>query len=230
MIEPETSPFQQLLETMNAGGPVVYLLCALSVVVLSVTFAKLMQFQILGVFRNKLAKQAVKQFRSGKSQAALALCMGCKSIRCQVVAKAIRGQMHPNINKEQAREEVLRDALDRLENLSSHLRILEVIAALAPLLGLFGTVLGMIDAFQQLENAGNQVDPSILSGGIWLALLTTAVGLAVAMPTVAINSFFERRLERLTHDLDNLIAQVFVDNFDQTSFQVVENADAWQRA
>ncbi|WP_417821997.1 MotA/TolQ/ExbB proton channel family protein [Terasakiella sp.] len=230
MIEPETSPFQQLLETMNAGGPVVYLLCALSVVVLSVTFVKLMQFHMLGVFRNKLAKQAVKQFRNGKSQAALGLCMGCKSIRCQVVAKAIRGQMHPHINKEQAREEVLRDAVDRLESLSSHLRILEVIAALAPLLGLFGTVLGMIDAFQQLENAGNQVDPSILSGGIWLALLTTAVGLAVAMPTVAINSFFERRLERLTHDLDNLIAQVFVDNFDQTSFQVVENANAWQRA
>jgi biopolymer transport protein ExbB len=230
MLETETSTFQQLLETMDAGGPVVYLLCALSIVVLSVTLAKLTQFTMMGVFRNKLARHAVTQFRQGKSQAALAICSNCKSIRCQVVAKAIRGQMHPNINKEQAREEVLRDAMDRLENLSSHLRILEVIAALAPLLGLFGTVLGMIDAFQQLENAGNQVDPSILSGGIWLALLTTAVGLAVAMPTVAINSFFERRLERLTHDLDNLVAQIFVDNFDQTSFQVLENADAWQRA
>ncbi|GGF55343.1 hypothetical protein GCM10011332_05920 [Terasakiella brassicae] len=57
-------------------------------------------------------------------------------------------------------------------------------------------VKNLFDAFQQLENSGNQVDPSILSGGIWLALLTTGVGLAVATRTVAINSFFEHRLER----------------------------------
>ena len=137
--------------------------------------------------------------------------------------------MNTQASKVTAREEVLREATDRLEQLSSHLRILELIASLAPLLGLFGTVLGMIDAFQQLENSGNQVDPSILSGGIWLALLTTAVGLAVAMPTVAINSFFERRLERLTHDLDNQIAQIFVDDFDQNPVQVL-HANAQQRA
>jgi biopolymer transport protein ExbB len=52
------------------------------------------------------------------------------------------------------------------------------------LLGLFGTVLGMVEAFRQLELAGSQVDPAVLSGGIWQALLTTAVGLAVAIPAV----------------------------------------------
>ena len=94
--------------------------------------------------------------------------------------------------------------------MGGYLRVLELIGTLAPLLGLLGTVLGMIEAFQSMESAGEQVDPSVLSGGIWLALLTTAVGLAVAIPTVAILNFFERRLEVLSHDLDDLIAKIFL--------------------
>ena len=89
------------------------------------------------------------------------------------------------------------------------MKVLEVIGGLAPLLGLFGTVLGMIEAFQQLEAAGSQVDPAILSGGIWLALLTTAAGLAVAMPAVIIYVFFDRYLEQLAHDLEILVGKCF---------------------
>ena len=98
---------------------------------------------------------------------------------------------------------------DTLEQLRSWFRPLEVIATLAPLLGLFGTVLGMIQAFQQLEAAGNQVNPAILSGGIWEALLTTAAGLAVAIPTVAALNWLERRTERFAHDTDSAVARLF---------------------
>ena len=98
---------------------------------------------------------------------------------------------------------------DVLQNMRAWFRPLEVIASLAPLLGLFGTVLGMITAFQQLESAGNQVNPAILSGGIWVALLTTAVGLAVAMPVVVILNWLERRVDRLAHNMDNYVIQLF---------------------
>ena len=91
-------------------------------------------------------------------------------------------------------------------------RILEVIASLAPLLGLFGTVLGMIEAFRQLEAAGNQVNPAILSGGIWQALLTTAVGLAVAMPVVAVLNWLERRVDALAHEMDSVVTRVFTED------------------
>ena len=67
----------------------------------------------------------------------------------------------------------------------------------APLLGLLGTVFGMIDAFQQMEMAGNNINPSTLSGGIWEALLTTAVGLSVAIPTVLFESYFRETNEKL---------------------------------
>lgn len=230
MADTSITIFQDILGMMNTGGPVVYLLVALSLIVLTVSLAKLFQFIQVGVFKKSRAKQAVEQFRNGQSQAALSIASRCNGIRCNIVARSIRGQRGATSNQEKAREEVLREAADKLDGLYGHLRILELVASLAPLLGLFGTVLGMINAFQKLENAGNQVDPSILSGGIWLALLTTAVGLGVAMPTVAINSFFERRLERLTHDLDNLIAQIFIDDFDQTPIQVLNNANAQQSA
>jgi biopolymer transport protein ExbB len=88
----------------------------------------------------------------------------------------------------------------RFARLESGFRFLDSVAQLAPLLGLFGTVLGMIEAFQSLQDAGAQVDPSLLAGGIWVALLTTAVGLVVAMPTALLLSWFEGRMdaERVT--------------------------------
>ena len=76
------------------------------------------------------------------------------------------------------------------------LRILDIVAQTAPLLGLFGTVLGMIEAFQALQGAGSQVDPSVLAGGIWVALLTTAAGLAVAMPVSIGLAWLESQLDR----------------------------------
>jgi len=69
-------------------------------------------------------------------------------------------------------------------------------------------VLGMIAAFRALEAAGGAVDPAVLSGGIWQALSTTAVGLAVAMPTVAALAFLERRVERVAETMDDVVVQV----------------------
>lgn len=210
-----TPPFfvSRVVELISVGGPVVYILFALSFIVFTITFAKLLQFQLAGVFRSRTARQAASAFRRGRIRRAIKLAEFSDSIRCKVVSKAIRGRLSLP-DDASTREEVLRDAASRIDSLTSHLRILELIAALAPLLGLFGTVLGMIDAFQQLENTGSQVDPAVLSGGIWLALLTTAAGLAVAMPAVAINGFFERCIERLAHDLDDLTAQIYVKDFE----------------
>ena len=115
------------------------------------------------------------------------------------------------------REEVVRRGGEFLEILRCWLRPLEVIGSMAPLLGLFGTVLGMIAAFQGLEAAANKVDPSILSGGIWEALLTTAVGLAVAMPVVVIHNYFDRVVERIALEIDSMVTQVFTEDLSATA-------------
>jgi hypothetical protein len=87
-------------------------------------------------------------------------------------------------------------------------RLLDSIAQIAPLLGLFGTVLGMIAAFQALQASGQSVDPAALAGGIWVALLTTAGGLAIAMPTSLALTWLESRTEA-----DRLMASVALEAF-----------------
>ena len=98
---------------------------------------------------------------------------------------------------------------ERINYFSLKLDSLQVVASIAPLLGLLGTVFGMIDAFQQMELAGKNVDPSVLSGGIWEALLTTAAGLSVAIPIVVAESYFRTLVERFKSNLENSITRVF---------------------
>ena len=104
---------------------------------------------------------------------------------------------------------MVRKARLAIEGLGHYLRILEVIASLAPLLGLLGTVLGMIEAFKAMEAAGSQVNPAVLSGGIWQALLTTAIGVAVAIPVSMIHSWFERKIELEASAIQDDIERVF---------------------
>jgi biopolymer transport protein ExbB len=103
---------------------------------------------------------------------------------------------------------VFKDAMEesgRRESiyLSSHLELLGVIASISPLLGLLGTVSGMINAFGSVAQAGLG-NPGLLAGGIGQALLTTAAGLVVAIPTMVIHRILVGRVETLTSDLEDL--------------------------
>lgn len=210
-----------------AGGPVVYVLAAMSVVALAVSLVKFWQFLSAGVlFGSARVFAAVRKHRRGQLLAALADLDNRRDVRSSVVRKALRSFPRVHANASDAREEATRLAAEYLGQLQGYLRLLEVIGTLAPLLGLFGTVLGMIEAFRALEGAGHQVDPSILSGGIWQALLTTAIGLAVAVPTMIAFGYFERSLERLARDLDNLIAQVFLTDYDALPLRAGEHVAA----
>ncbi|MEM9044237.1 MAG: MotA/TolQ/ExbB proton channel family protein [Pseudomonadota bacterium] len=199
---------ERLISILEAGGPVVLILLVLSIVALTIVLAKLWQFQSAGVGRKRAAKDALSLYRQGHLHDAIDMAASSKNPVAQTMALALEGKAR-GIADEKIREACYADGAERLEALRGWMRPLEVIAALAPLLGLFGTVLGMITAFAQLEAAGSQVDPAILSGGIWEALLTTAVGLAVAIPVVAAFNWFERRIERLEHHLDITLSGVF---------------------
>ena len=83
-----------------------------------------------------------------------------------------------------------------------------MIGNISPLLGLLGTVIGMIQAFQRLEEAGTQVDPALLSGGIWVALLTTAVGLIVALPAITALNLLEGKIDQVRLSMRDASARV----------------------
>ena len=199
-------------EWLQLGGPVVMILLAMSVVALTIILLKLYQFRRVRMGQRHLISQVLSQYQTGQRHDALLLAQSSPNPVLRLLALAIRGRLCPHLSEDKIREEVYRVGADYLEQLRAYMRPLEVIASLAPLLGLFGTVVGMIEAFQQLQSAGARVDPSMLSGGIWQALLTTAVGLAVAIPVVAVVNFFDRILARLAHDMNNAVTRIFTED------------------
>lgn len=81
-------------------------------------------------------------------------------------------------------------------------RLPTLIAGLAPLIGLLGTVVGMVRAFQQVASAQGAVNPSLLAGGIWEALITTVAGLVVAIPALIVHHALDQRVKRYAFEID----------------------------
>ena len=97
---------------------------------------------------------------------------------------------------------------DLIRRMEVSLRGLATVAALAPLLGLLGTVIGMIRAFMVIEGQGANVSPALLAGGIWEALLTTAAGLTVAIPCLMFHNLFQGRIERVEGELSRMATEL----------------------
>jgi biopolymer transport protein ExbB len=164
----------------------VAVILGLSVVAGAVVLWKVVQFRALGVGRHGGLIAAMGASDAGARTRAMALADAAPSHLGPLLALALRAGT--------GRERLYALAEARLARLETGFRLLDAVAQTAPLLGLFGTVLGMIDAFRAMQAAGQDVDPSVLAGGIWVALMTTAAGLAVAMPLTAVLSWLEGRV------------------------------------
>ncbi|MEM0949639.1 MAG: MotA/TolQ/ExbB proton channel family protein [Pseudomonadota bacterium] len=194
-----------LQEVLNLGGPVIAVLFAISVLTLGVIFYKIWQFSASGVGRHRRLSQALAAWDMGDQATARARLTESESYLAPLLGSAMDEPSVPGLEGRLDAEAGL--AIARLER---GFRFLDTVAQLAPLLGLFGTVLGMIDAFQSLQEAGSTVDPSLLAGGIWVALLTTAAGLAVAMPTSMVLAWFESRVATERAFADKALQTVLV--------------------
>ncbi len=164
---------------LAAGGPVMAVLGLLSVAVLAAVLWKAWQFWHLGLWWTPVRGDAG---------------LPVDALVAEVLQEAMAGD-----------DGRLQDRLERagdrhLYHLQSGLRLLETAAVLAPLLGLLGTVLGMIEAFRALEAAG-QASPAALAGGIWEALLTTAFGMAIAIVAAGALALFDGTIDRARHRL-----------------------------
>ncbi|MCY4313365.1 MAG: MotA/TolQ/ExbB proton channel family protein [Gammaproteobacteria bacterium] len=199
---------EKVVSLFDLGGPVALVLVVLSIVALTVILVKFWQFRTTQVGHFQTAREALGLYRKGLADEALEVCGESRNPAALALARAIRGRLR-SLPDQTIRDEVMRYGTDVLESLRNGFRMLEMIASLSPLLGLLGTVLGMIDAFREMEQSGNRVNPAVLSGGIWEALLTTALGLAVAIVAVVILGFLERRVDRLSHEMGNIVTGIF---------------------
>jgi len=110
--------------------------------------------------------------------------------------------------REEKEENIKFFLIKEIQKAETFLPSLEIVAQVSPLIGLLGTVIGMIDSFNELELGGSLVDPSILAGGIWTALLTTAMGLIVAIPALISHYFFEKKLLTTQNQTESYISQI----------------------
>ncbi|MGI3163413.1 MotA/TolQ/ExbB proton channel family protein [Pseudooceanicola sp. 200-1SW] len=190
------------------GGPAIWAIAALSVVTVALILWKIWRLVLAGAWSRRASRKAVVAWENGEAGIAMDLIEGRKGVRSRLTRAAMRARL--SLSDEAAREETSRVARGLLAQQGSALRALELISTIAPLLGLLGTVMGMISAFQALQEAGSRADPSMLAGGIWEALLTTAAGMAVAIPASAALTWFEAVLDSLRADLEDLSARIFV--------------------
>jgi len=222
-----------MLDTITSllalGGPVVAILMALSVFSLTLVIVKLIQFHRERVGSHGRAREALNAWSKQERSRAIGLAESHPSAVSESVATAMRLAARPDIPPSVVEQEVARTAQLRLHGLQRGFRALDAIAQVAPLLGLFGTVLGMIEAFRQLQAAGNAVDPSLLAGGIWVALLTTAMGLAVAMPTQLVLTWFETRVENERVAIETLATSVITSRLTAPSASEARLAVSTQR-
>ena len=197
---------------LTLGGPVVYILIILSIYATAVIFYKIHIFYKVNFFNNEDLNESINLWVSKKQDEAYEKINKADDPQTEVIAFTMYQLLNhkkPTVKLDNdIREEITRLSDERITYYSSKLNSLQVIAAIAPLLGLLGTVFGMIEAFQQMELAGKNVDPSILSGGIWEALLTTAAGLSVAIPIVIFESYFRNLIDRFKSNLENAITKI----------------------
>jgi len=177
------------------GGPLMYplLLCS----VLTVAYGIERGFHFFRAGRRSEAPEVIHALiEKGDYDRALTLAQETPGPVTSVLAEGLR---HRGTEKELLEEVISLRGAAELKRLNQRLHILELVGRLAPLMGLLGTVLGMVAAFRQVAAARGAVDPSLLAGGIWEALITTVAGLCVAIPAMVLHHLFEDRVKSFAY-------------------------------
>lgn len=207
-----------MLEDLGPATIGVFLgLGIMSVMAVTVTFFKFIQFSRLGVGRQKRAEAIIDNWLNGRPEEALRAAATRENVLARVLQAVLSGlRARPN-DPDYAEELGRQTALVELAAMSKRMRLLESVVQAAPMLGLLGTVIGMIDAFATLSMSQGAVDPTLLASGIWTALTTTAVGLAIALVTYFIANWLESRIESERQAIETLISSAIHGRVDMTA-------------
>jgi len=201
--ESDLIPQRNLFQIIKAGGPVMVPIFGCSFVMLVFVFERAIALRRGRVIPKPFVKRFLHQLGEGQldRDAALTLCDENGSAAAQVFAGAVRKWGKPAVEVEQA----VLDAGERAANgLRKYVRVFNAVSTISPLLGLLGTVFGMIKAFNDISTSSAMGRPELLAGGISEALITTAAGLTIAIPALVCYLYFLSRVDQLITELDVL--------------------------
>jgi len=189
-----------MIDYMQKGGPLMWLLVLLSIVSTVVFFERLIYFHRVTIRVGEFLRGLSNLVAHGHYAEALHECAGTAGPVARVIHAAVVRHESPRAELRQIVQEAGQLEVPKLER---HLPMLATIAYVAPMIGLLGTVTGLIDAFITLSsNAGGLATAADISTGVYKSLLTTAAGLAVAIPTSLAYSFLSSRVNTLMHDME----------------------------
>lgn len=188
-----------MAELMFKGGVIMWPLLACSIVALAVIFERLLFWMLVGIRKNQtLINRIFTLTEEGDFDSAIKEGESSPCLVCRILTA---GLAHRNYGLVQSLEAA---ATQEIEKMKRNLSVLDTIITLAPLLGILGTVSGIIVSFDLLGEAGIE-DPKAVTGGIAQALITTAAGLTIAIVALLPYNALTRKVEKVTRHLEQLI-------------------------
>ena len=195
--------FSQILSKtwnlISLAGPMAIPLLIASICSLAVIIEKLIFFARHKDNNFRLIKKIEMLVEDGDILGALNELKGKKGPNAKLLSTALS---HHSEDPDRIREVLQAVGEDEIKKMEKHLTILDVIAMISPLLGLLGTVLGIISSFNILGTAMGTANPGQISSGIAAALISTAVGLMIAIPSTIFYSYFSNIVERKAHEMN----------------------------
>ena len=187
-----------MLEMFRQGGYVMYPILLCSILALAIFLERIWTFFRIRRGTNELVREVESLVVKKQTEEAIIVCQRTGTPLARIILAALRAVGQPRDQIKVLAEEVgAREAAP----LERYLGLLGTIATISPLLGLFGTVIGMIDAFNIIASQGAGT-PATLGGGISKALVTTAAGLAVAIPTILLHKYLTSRVDRIVLEME----------------------------
>jgi len=181
-----------MIEFLSKGGILIGPILFCSVLALAIFLERLIRFARVRIRGFELVERVARYLREGNDNHALSLARESDSPMGRVLTHALEVK---DQDRETLETVIVHSTDEEVRELSRYLQPLATIGSIAPLLGLLGTVLGMIKAFMVIQQMGGKVNAAVLAGGIWEAMLTTALGLAVALPTMVAHSYLVSRVD-----------------------------------
>jgi len=175
------------------GGVLVIPILFCSVVALAIFLERVICFARMHKRGSGLEHKVAEKMKNNSDQEALAIAGASDSPMGRVLVQAMEVKDH---DRETLEAVIVHATDEEVRGLSKYLQALATIGNIAPILGLLGTVIGMIKAFMVIQEMGGKVNAAVLAGGIWEAMMTTALGLSVALPAMIAHSYLLSRVDK----------------------------------
>lgn len=194
-----------MLTIISKGGPLMFVLIFLSCVVFAVFFERLIYFHRIHLDPDRFLQGLRNILKRGNIVEAIQICEATPGPIPLILKE---GLMRNERNKEDIKGAMLDASITEIPRLEKNIMVLSTIAHIAPLVGLLGTVAGMIKCFQQIQSMGGIVNPGDLAQGIWEALITTAAGLVLAIPTYVAYNYLLNRVNSIILGIEKTSTEV----------------------